>query len=170
MNIIRRKISYVVLLCGFFIYLNAFGKDVTFDIIISNQLNDKIWITPENIQQEYYPALVLKEVSTENFFAELKEKNSLEIPLFKKTSFFVTLNEISSEKVLTKLKTTEESLIIQRLVAKNEKKETIGYISFRCSKYNTNPIITMESEQNYIITEERSSFGGSEIRITIKNA
>lgn len=178
-----KKINYLLSLCSLFICLNALGEDITFDITINNQLNNKILISPTTDfsklsgstgkifseipdEKQIIPTLVLEKVSMGEDSSIRAEKSNLELLPFKKTNFFATLREISFKK----LKITEKPFIVQRLIIEDkENNKIIGYISFRCSIYNTNPIITMEPEQSYTIAEERMFFGGG-IHLIIKNS
>ena len=185
MKTVKKKISYIVLLCGFCICLNAFGRQITFDININNQLNSKISVSPtkdfstlvkstgkiiskSSDEEQSFPSLVLEEVIIKGYSVVGVKQNNLELSPFKEIKFFATIND--DEINLEKINVTEKPFIIQRLLIKDEDKgKTIGYISFRCSVYNFTPTITIESGENHTIAEEQMPFGGGGIHLVISN-
>jgi hypothetical protein len=58
--------------------------------------------------------------------------------------------------------------IVQRLEIKKNDDSVIGYLSFRSSVYNTNPIVTIESNDGYSVCEEQLPFGGGGTIIVVK--
>ncbi|MDR2646004.1 MAG: hypothetical protein LBC04_02410 [Holosporaceae bacterium] len=79
------------------------------------------------------------------------------------TELFIILTGLD----LSKINITEDPFFIQRLAVKSGGTD-VGYISFRCSMYNTNPVITMESEDKYLISEKQMLLGGGGIHIVVK--
>jgi hypothetical protein len=59
--------------------------------------------------------------------------------------------------------------IVQRLEIKKNNGSVVGYLSFRSSVYNTNPIVTIESNEGYSVCEEQLPHGGGTI-IVVKNS
>ncbi|MDR2781114.1 MAG: hypothetical protein LBB21_01475 [Holosporaceae bacterium] len=119
------------------------------------QLEGKIVVHPSSVEK-VLPTLSIREGGGDN--AVIIAKDELK-------EIAVEIGDINFSSVGL----AKKDSIVHRLELKEEGGSIVGYLSFRCSVYNTNPGITIEPMAGYAILEEKLSFGGgSAIRIVVK--
>ena len=143
--------------------------DSSFNFQIANYLKSAIEISPASLEDiEKYKLLgdIIIQPPTKRVFPKINlQEKKVSIDPEQKKSVTAKLSEIDFS--LIGLSTGES--VVQRIQIVDIGSKTIaGYLSFRCTVYNTNPFVTMESCTGYKILEENFPFGGGSIHISIK--
>ena len=140
-----------------------------FDFEITNHLKSAVELSPASSEgadefESCGDVVIQPPVANKRVFPKIELIN-VSIATEQTKSVYAKLSEIDFS--LVGLFTGKS--VVQRIKIVDTGSKTIaGYLSFRCSVYNTNPIVTMESCTGYKIVEENFPFGVGCICISIK--
>lgn len=156
-------------------------NDRVFHLIITNETDAKIKIMPISDAEEFKTDAfklngeVIIAPTGERTFPPLKIKGKASVPAKSRRNITVTLGDID----FSATGLAEGASIVQRMAVNTAvnsddddepRNATIGYMSFRCSISNMQPIITFESvNSDYQIIEDQSPvMGNCGIRVIVK--
>jgi hypothetical protein len=152
----------------------SFADKTVFNLVVKGQCGRDIKVTPAqslDLKLEGEPVVVPQNESEKKVPSMRLETSDGDMSV--KNGEAKKIIVYLGERDFSSIGLAKGDSIVQqlRITPVDDEHTTIGFVSFRCSVFNINPIITLEPLAGYKISEESMSIGGgSNIFISVSKA